>query len=67
MSKRITLTNFEIEQLICGLKALRNATNLDYEVVKVGKRFYTELIKKLELPNTSDKAEVSRAGIGEKG
>lgn len=48
MSKRITLTDFEIEQLVKGLKYLREQSGLRYEVIKVGQRFYDELIAKLE-------------------
>lgn len=47
MSTRVTLTDFEIEQLVKGLESLSNQTSLDYEVITVGKRFYKNLIFKL--------------------
>lgn len=50
MSKRITFTDFEIEQIVKGLTELQNTTGLDYEVIKVGKRFYQKLIDKLSPP-----------------
>lgn len=49
MSKRITLTDFEIEQIAESLKSHRDATNLDYQVIKVGKVFYNELLKKFKV------------------
>jgi len=48
MSKRITFTDFEVEQLIKGLEHMCKETSLGYEVVNVGKRFYAQLIKKLK-------------------
>ena len=47
MSKRVTLTDFEIEQIIEGLTALKHQTPLNYQVIKVGRRFYEQLICKL--------------------
>jgi hypothetical protein len=47
MSKRVTLTDFEIEQLINGLTTLRNETGFQHEVIKVGQRWYDALITKL--------------------
>ncbi len=47
MSKRITFTDFEIQQLVEGLQRLRSETALNYEVIKVGQRFYQKLIDKL--------------------
>jgi hypothetical protein len=48
MSKRITLTDFEIEQIISALDRLKNETLLSYEVIKVGQRWYGVLIEKLK-------------------
>lgn len=48
MSKRVTLTDFEIQQIINGLTELRNQPILKYEVVRVGQRWYDRLIRKLE-------------------
>lgn len=50
MSKRITFNDFELEQLIKIIEEARDRTTIDYEVLKVGKRFCNTLIKKL-LPN----------------
>jgi hypothetical protein len=48
MSKRITLADFEIEQIVSGLTRLRNEPGLNYEVTKVGQRWYDRLIVKLK-------------------
>lgn len=48
MSIRITLTDFEVKQIIDGLTSLRNETALSYSVIKVGQNFYDELIKRLK-------------------
>jgi hypothetical protein len=50
MSKRITFNNFEIEQLVKGLEALRDQINMPYESIRVGRRFYQVLIDKLSPP-----------------
>lgn len=50
MSKRVTLTDFEIEQIINGLEELKGAAAVQYEVVRVGKRFYDQIIAKLQPP-----------------
>jgi len=47
MSKRVTLTDFEIEQIVSALNTLRGESSLGYEVIKVGQRWYDRLIKKL--------------------
>lgn len=57
MSKRITLTDFEIEQIVKSLESNRDATTIDYEVVNVGKRFYNELINKLLAPTSKKGGE----------
>lgn len=48
MSKRVTLTDFEIEQIVKGLTSLNKQITLDYEVIRVGQRFYNLLIDKLK-------------------
>lgn len=58
MSKRIILTDFEIEQLVHGLKKLKDETSIPYEVIKVGKRFYEGLIEKLQPSQSKDKSDV---------
>lgn len=50
MSKRIRLSDAEIEHIIKGLAALRDQCNLDYAVVKTGKRVYQKIIDKLAPP-----------------
>jgi hypothetical protein len=59
MSKRITLTDFEVEQIINGLTTLRDATSLHYQVIKVGQRFYDILIAKLKTEPSTTKASAS--------
>lgn len=48
MSKRVTLTDFEVEQIVSGLTKLRSEPGLNYEVTKVGQRCYDRLIAKLK-------------------
>lgn len=55
MGKRITLSDFEIEQIVKALEAHQNATTLDYEVIAVGKRWYSALIYKLTNKDNEDK------------
>lgn len=64
MSKRITLTDFETTQIIKALESLRDETNLSYQVVAVGKRFYGQLITKLKSqhPRSVETLGVSGAG-----
>jgi len=47
MSKRVTLTDSEIELIINGLKYLQSQTALSYEVVKCGQRAIQHVIDKL--------------------
>jgi hypothetical protein len=47
MSKRVTLTDFEIEQIVSALNTLKGQSSLSYEVTRVGQRWYDRLIKKL--------------------
>jgi len=46
MSKRITLTDFEIEQIVVALKQLRNEGNGIYQVTVVGRHWYDDLVSK---------------------
>jgi hypothetical protein len=49
MSKRVTLSDVEIEEIVTALQVLGNQGNVyAYEVTKVGRRFYDRLIAKLE-------------------
>lgn len=58
MSKRVTLTDFEIKQIISGLTQLRNQSNGAYAVTQVGRRWYDALIEKLTKdPMTVDAKE----------
>lgn len=50
MSKRITLQTWEIEQIVKALQDHIDATNYDYEVIRVGKRELTRIIDKLNAP-----------------
>ncbi len=59
MSKRINLTDFEREQLIKGLEYLKKETHLSYEVIRVGQRFYNQLINKLETEPSISKVSAS--------
>jgi hypothetical protein len=57
MSKRITLTDFEVEQILRALEVLRDDTpTVRYEVVFVGQRFYNKLIDKLKTEPSISKA-----------
>lgn len=51
-SKRLTLTQSELEIIKVALQRLRDehSTLVDFEVVKVGKRVYNDLIERLTLP-----------------
>jgi hypothetical protein len=49
MSRRIILTDRECEYLIDGLIALQGVTTLDYQVIKVGKQVYQDIIDKLSV------------------
>lgn len=68
MSKRVTLTDFEMEQIIRGLQELRDQTFMSYEVVRVGKAVYNDLIAKLPAkeskrpPNPADPSQPSLQG-----
>jgi len=60
MSKRITFTDFEIEQLTKGLEQLiKDSPGINYEVVNVGRRFYNQLINKLKTEPSSQKVSSS--------
>lgn len=48
MSKRITLSDFDIEQIVAALTVLRDESGLSYEVIRVGQRYYDRLIEKLK-------------------
>lgn len=65
MSKRVTLTDFEIEQIVSGLRVLCNETALVYEVARVGKRFYNELISKLESQHPRSVETLGVSGNGD--
>lgn len=61
MSKRIILTDFEIEQIICSLIAHKDESGMSYQVIKVGRHFYDQLIAKLKSqhPRSVETLEVS--------
>lgn len=61
MSKRITLTDFEIEQITEALKELSKQPSLRYEVTKAGQRLYDQLIAKLKTEPLSQKVSPSSA------
>lgn len=47
MGKRVTLTDREVEYIVEGLKNLKNAITLDYQVIKTGQQVYQDIIDKL--------------------
>ncbi|HEU5187083.1 MAG TPA: hypothetical protein VFT87_01125 [Candidatus Saccharimonadales bacterium] len=48
MSKRVTLTDYEIEQIVIALTR-ESKEGIDYhQVVKIGRHFYDQLIAKLK-------------------
>lgn len=55
MSRRITLTDFETEQIVLALTSIANQVNLDYQVILCGKAFYQRLINRLQPPKLKDK------------
>lgn len=66
MSKRITLTDLEIEQIAKGLRNLRDACGLQYEVINVGKHFYNQIISKLESQHPRSVETLGVSGNGDK-
>jgi len=53
MSKRITLTDYEIEQIVASLNTAINTPAWDYQVIEVGKHTLQSLVNKLQAPVTS--------------
>ena len=53
MSKRITLTDFEIEQIVVSLNYAINQIDRNYQVIEVGKHTLQSLVNKLQAPVTS--------------
>lgn len=66
MSIRITLTDFEIEQLVSGLAELRSQGNGSYEVTKVGRNWYDKLIDKLNGQHPRSVETLGVSGDGDK-
>lgn len=56
MSKRVTLTTREIEAIVHGLTELKHKSLIDYPVVLAGRRFYDDIIDKLNAPKPQSKS-----------
>jgi len=48
MSKRVSLTDFEIEQIVNALDPLSKEPSYTYQVTVCGQDFYAKLIEKLQ-------------------
>lgn len=59
MSKRITLSDFEVEQIVSALTKLRNEPSLTYEVTQAGQRYYDQLIAKLKIEPSISRVSAS--------
>lgn len=54
MSKRITFTDREIWHIVEALKAVKNQTSFDYQVIKAGKTVIQDIIDKFGEPAPTD-------------